>query len=167
MCMTNLILNWVYGQVFLQLTGKLLLTTLSTPVKNEREERAKYECCCILQTLGWGEVFIGSTDGSLAIAPPAPGQSLSAPVLLLAHNAPTTTTTIIKPAKKSKKCYSGNWQKAQNCSAWQRHMTGHTNWHKINRWHNNIIDGQLKAFPVLRNNLEMCTGAWKLMAQHE
>ena len=56
--------------------------------------------------------FIGSTDGPLAIAPPAPGQSLSAPVLLLAHNVPTTN-----PAKKSKKCYSGNWQKAQNCSA--------------------------------------------------
>ena len=55
--------------------------------------------------------FVGSTDGSLAIAPPAPGQSLSAPVLLLAHNAPT------KPAKKSKKCYFGNWQKAQNYSA--------------------------------------------------
>ena len=62
--------------------------------------------------------FIGSTDGSLAIAPPAPGQSLSAPVLLLAHNVPpTNTTTSNSPAKKSKKCYSGNWQKAQNCSA--------------------------------------------------
>ena len=49
--------------------------------------------------------FIGSTDGSLANAPPAPGQSLSAPVLLLAHNEPTTR---IPPAKKSNKCYSGN-----------------------------------------------------------
>ena len=48
--------------------------------------------------------FIGSTDGSLAIPPPAPGQSLSAPVLLLALNAPTIPT----PAKKSKKCCSGN-----------------------------------------------------------
>ena len=49
--------------------------------------------------------FIGSTDGSLAIPPPAPGQSLSAPVLLLAHSGPITS---ISPAKKSKKCYSGN-----------------------------------------------------------
>ena len=48
--------------------------------------------------------FIGSTDGSLAIAPPAPGQSLSAPALLPAHNGPIT----IIPANKSKKCYSGN-----------------------------------------------------------
>ena len=29
------------------------------------------------------------------------------------------------------------------------------------------MTGQLKAFPVLRNNLQMCTGAWKLIAQHE
>ena len=47
--------------------------------------------------------FIGSTDGSLAILSPAPGQSLSAPVLSLAHNFPPITT-----AKKSNKCYSGN-----------------------------------------------------------
>ena len=54
--------------------------------------------------------FIGSTDGSPATAPPAPGQRLSAPVLFLAHNLPPTTkqTTSISPAKKSKKCYSGN-----------------------------------------------------------
>ena len=52
--------------------------------------------------------FFGSTDGSLAISPPAPGQSLAAPVLLLAHNVPKNTTITISPAKKSKKCYFGN-----------------------------------------------------------
>ena len=112
--------------------------------------------------------FVGSTDGSLAIASPAPGQSLSAPALLLAHNAPITTTINI-PAKKSNKCCSGNWQKHKialpDSVTWV--MTGHTNWHKISRCHNKINDGQLKAFPVLRNYLEMSTGGWILIAHHE
>ena len=46
--------------------------------------------------------FVGSTDGSLAIAPPAPGQSLSAPVLLLALNLPT------KPANKRRNVILAN-----------------------------------------------------------